>query len=272
LDTDTSISFTPIDTPYVTLRDIQSGERTFYAWAVDESNALSDSISHTWWVEGVISDILLVDDELGSGASLFYKEILESMGLTCNLWRIEDGLPYSPFDVSITINELGFNTIIWYTGKKISHLPDAQKPIERYLDDNKKLLLIGASIVNAFYHPDMPSVFPYRYLGINTSTIILDKVIRNGYIIEKDTLIEGYPDSLQATAIIDKIDTFEEREGAKVIYRSPIFKEEKLGIAVRCPAQNPNLVFFSVPLDKLNGLGNARDVVRYVLEEEFGLH
>lgn len=272
LDTDISRSFIPVDTPYVTLRDITLGERTFYAWAVDESNALSDSISYTWWVEEIVSDILIVDDEPGAGAGLFYKEIMESLGLNYNLWRIEDALPYSPFDAEITINELGFTTIIWYTGRDICHLSDAQKPMERYLDDGKNLLLVSPSVLNGFYDPEIPSPFPDNYLGVDLATVIWDKLIPIGSIISRDTLISGYPDSLKVSSFISKFDAFEAVEGTEVIYRlseSGLW-EGRLGVAVRHPAQNPNLLFFSVPLDKLNGLGNAGDVVRYVLEDEFG--
>ncbi len=272
LDTDISRSFIPVDTPYVTLRDITLGERTFYAWAVDESNALSDSISYTWWVEEIVSDILIVDDEPGAGAGLFYKEIMESLGLNYNLWRIEDALPYSPFDVEITINELGFTTIIWYTGRDVSHLPDAQKPVERYLDDGKNFLLVSPSVLNGFYDPEIPSPFPDNYLGVDLATVIWDKLIPIGSIISRDTLISGYPDSLKVSSFISKFDAFEAVEGTEVIYRlseSGLW-EGRLGVAVRHPAQNPNCVFFSIPIDKLNGLGNAGDVVRYVLKEEFG--
>ncbi|OYD15588.1 hypothetical protein CH333_05285 [candidate division WOR-3 bacterium JGI_Cruoil_03_44_89] len=276
LDTDVSMSFIPADTPYVTLRDVMPGERTFFACAVDESNALSDTISHTWWVEQIVSDILLVDDEPGVGAGPFYGDIMESMGLLYNLWRVDDGLPYSPFDVDIMINELGFNTIIWYTGRDICHLSDAQKPIERYLDDGKNLFLVSSSALNAFYYNvDIPSAFVYNYLGVDTSTLTedyMDNLLPLNYILYRDSLVAGYPDSLEVSTFISKFDAFEASEEGEVIYRLPEsgLWEGKPGVAVKSPAQNPNLVFFSVPIDKLNGLGNAGDVVRYVLEEEFG--
>lgn len=273
LDTDISRSFIPADSPYVTLKDIPPGERTFYAWAVDESNALSDSISYTWWVEEIVSDILIVDDEPGAGAGLFYKEIMESLGLDYNLWKVERGLPYSPFDVDITINELGFTTIIWYTGKDVSHLPDAQKPIERYLDDGKNLLLVSPSLLNGFYDPEIPSPFPDNYLGVDLATVIWDKLIPMGSIISRDTLVSGYPDSLKVSSFISKFDAFETTEEAEAIYRLPEtgWWEGRPCVAVRHPAQNPNCVFFSIPIDKLNGLINAEDVVKYVLTEEFGV-
>ncbi|MEA3431873.1 MAG: hypothetical protein U9R01_04225 [candidate division WOR-3 bacterium] len=273
LDTEMSLSFIPADIPYVTLRDIAPGERTFYAWAVDESNALSDSISYTWWVEEIISDILIVDDEPGAGAGLFYKETMESLGLNYNLWKIEDALPYSPFDVDITINELGFTTMIWYTGRDISHLPDAQKPVEKYLDNGKNLLLVSPSVLNGFYDPEIPSPFPDNYLGVDLATVVWDKLIPIGSIISRDTLVTGYPDSLKVSSFISRFDAFETTEEAEAIYRLPEtgWWEGRPCVAVRHPAQNPNRIFFSIPIDKLNGLGNGEDVVRYVLREEFGV-
>jgi hypothetical protein len=253
------------------LRDITPGKRTFFAWAVDESKALSDSISYTWWVEQVVSDILLVDDEPGVGAGPFYGDIMESMGLLYNLWRVDDRLPYSPFDVNITINELGFTTIIWYTGRDISHLPDAQKPIEKYLDDGKNLFLVSASVLNGFYDPEIPSPFPYNYLGIDSATVVWDKLIPVDSIISSN--ITGYPASLKVSTFTSKFDAFEATDVAEIIYRLPEsgFWEGRPGVAVRCPTDNPNLVFFSIPIDRLNGFGNAADVVRYVLEKEFGV-
>ncbi|PIS24479.1 MAG: hypothetical protein COT45_04315, partial [bacterium (Candidatus Stahlbacteria) CG08_land_8_20_14_0_20_40_26] len=250
LDTDISRSFIPADIPYVTLRDITPGERTFYAWAVDESNALSDSISYTWWVEGIVSDILLVDDEPGAGARPFYRDIIESMGLTYNLWRVEDGLPYSPFDVDITINELGFNTIIWYTGDDICHLSDAQKPVERFLDDEKTLFLVSPSALNNLYfNVAIPSAFVYNYLGVDTSTLTedyMDIVLPPGYVISRDTLVTGYPDSLMMSVpIISMFDAFETTEEAAALYRLPETGrwEGRPCVAVRHPAHNPNCVF-----------------------------
>ncbi|MCK4595620.1 hypothetical protein KAT73_02470 [candidate division WOR-3 bacterium] len=276
LDTDVSMSFIHVDTPYVTLRDVIPSERTFFAWAVDESNAISDSISHTWWVEEVVSDILLVDEEPGAGARLFYKGILESMGLTYNLWRVEDALPYSPFDVDITVNELGFNTIIWFTGRDESQISHIQMTLEKYLDDDKKLFLVSHAVLSSFYDPEIPSPFLYNYLGIDTAALnvdLIDNILPLGYTIYRDSLIDGYPDSLNVSAFISKFDAFEVNDKAEVIYRLPEsgLWEGRPGIAVRCPAQEPNLIFFSVPINKINGFGNASDVVRYVLEEEFGL-
>ncbi|MCK4328696.1 hypothetical protein KAX02_02520 [candidate division WOR-3 bacterium] len=273
LDTDVSMNFIPIDTPYITLRDIQTDERTFFAWAVDESNAISDSISHTWCVEEVVSNILLVDEEPGTGARLFYIGILESIGLTYNLWRIEDALPYSPFDVDITVNELGFNTIIWFTGRDVSQIPHVQMTIEKYLDDGKNLLLVSPSVLNGFYDPEIPSLFPHNYLCVDSATVVWDKFIPADSIISRDTLITGYPEMLEVSTFISRFDAFEAIEGAEIIYRLPEsgLWEGTPGVAVRCPAQNVNLVFFSIQIDKLNGMGNAGEVVGYVLENEFGL-
>lgn len=271
LDTDTMLRFTPSDTPYVTLRDIEPGQRTFIVWAVDISNARSDSISHTWWVKPVLSDLLVVDDDPDNQADRFYLDALESMGYTPNVWRIEDGLPYSPIDVDIIINELGFNKILWYTGKDISHLSEAQKPIERYLNAGKKLLLISSATLNAFYDPEIPSPFPYDYLGVDTATVVWDKLIPAGTVIRRDTNVTGYPDSLKVSIFLSRFDAFEAQPQAEIIYRLPEsgLWEGTPGVAVRYPVDNPIVIFFSMPLHRLNGFNNAINVINYIFEHEF---
>jgi len=240
LDTDVSMSFIPIDTPYVTLRDVQPGERTFIAWAVDESNSISDSITYDWIVEEVISDILLVDEEPGRGARVFYQGILESMGLDFNLWRVEDALPYSPFDVDITINELGFSTIIWYTGRDECRIPHVQKTIEEYLDDGNKLFLASHAVLSNFYDPYIPSPFLYNYMGIDTSALtidLIDNILPMGSILYRDSLIGGYPDSIKVSTFVSKFDAFEPNENAEIIYR--LQESGKTGCSCESSRRNP---------------------------------
>ncbi|PIP11580.1 MAG: hypothetical protein COX49_10310 [bacterium (Candidatus Stahlbacteria) CG23_combo_of_CG06-09_8_20_14_all_40_9] len=150
-------------------------------------------------------------------------------------------------------------------------MPDAQKPVEGYLYNGKNLLLVSPSVLNGFYDPEIPSPFPDKYLGVDLATVVWDKLIPVGSIISRDTLMTGYPDTLKVSSFISRFDAFETTEEAAAIYRLPEtgWWEGRPCVAVRHPAHNPNCVFFSMPIDKLNGLGNAEDVVRYVLQEEF---
>jgi len=267
---DTVIHFIERDTGYVTIRNIPEGERTITVWAVDESHALSDSITHTWYVIPVVGDILFLDDNTSSQADNFYRQIMDNNFFgQYTYYRIEYGLPYSPFDVNAIINELGFNYIIWYTGDDYEHFSYAQKYIETYLSNHKKLFLISPACLNSFYNPENPSPFMSQFLGVDTVTA-WDKFILKGYNILPQA--SGYDTLEVQLSLISKFDGFEVTPDATPLYRLPDFTawQGNPVCALKKPDQNPDLVFFSIQFHALDGRGNAESIFLHILRDELG--
>jgi hypothetical protein len=265
-DPDTLGNFVDASQTHITIYDIQPGERIFTVRALDEAGALSPPLQDTFYVKEVVGDILLVDDEIGDDGGSFYRNFLENQGFLYSEWRIEYGLPYSSQDVYTIINELGFNTIIWYTGDS-SHFSGAQGALTKYLDDGKNLLLISPSIL------DLPlSDFNRNYLHVGELTQPERFLIPIWPLIAQ---VSPYPDTLTlSVSIIAHVDGFEPDSLSEALYRcyeSTVW--DSAAVALRYPkeSENANLIFFSIPLHMVNGLDNIDDLLYHILTEEFGI-
>ncbi|MDI6851210.1 MAG: hypothetical protein QMD82_04665 [bacterium] len=269
---DTVMHFVGIDSASVFLTDLPEGERTIYLCAVDESYALSDTVSHTWYVKPKVGDILLIDDANDSQADLFYFNFLEGYypgGYT--VYRVENGLPYSSLDVDYMINGLGFKLIIWYTADQSEHFSAALPSFTRYIDNGNKLILISPQILDVLLNPAFtPSPFAKDYLGVDSVTAWNKLLLRNEklYPMESgyDTLSCGFP-------IISRFDGFSADSNSKVLYTLPTISSRWSGnpsVIIACPSSTPKVVFSSIQFHSLNGLENAYDVLFEMITDELG--
>ncbi len=285
LDTDTTWNI--IDdgaVGHITIRDIQPGERTFTVKAFDEAGAVSpDSATYTWYVKPVRGHILLVDDESGDNAGRFYRQILDSLGLDTtqySIWGVEHGLPYSPYDISAIVNDLGFDVIIWYTGNLDNHITGVQGALATYIDNGKKLFLISQNIIN---QRSTSNMFVKQYLHVDTLIAVDKNLFPSGNPVYPESLIvgciEGYPDTLSATTIVPYIDAFEPDSMADAIYRLTEAHDTTAlwpgtpAVAVRYPKVengSAQVIFFSLQLDKMDKRHNIYELFRHVLRDEFG--
>lgn len=279
LDTETTWHLLPPESTSVTILGIEPGERTFVLRAVDEAQALSDSITHTWTVLPARGRVLLVKDDLGEAQAPFYREVLEGLGIEYTEWHVGRGLPFAFRDVYHTLNSLGFEVVLWFTGDS-SHAVAAELALEDYLSAGNKLLLVDPHLLDPMVVDPQSSPFPRNVLGVDTV------VAPNKFLIQNAPIpggYPGYPDTLYISApILSRFDGFyvDTALSAPLYFLpdsavSPIPPQwpPQTAVALRSPKNAPqaNLVFFSIPLSGLNGQERARDALIHILRSEFGL-
>jgi len=269
---DTVMHFVGKDSASVFLTNIPEGHRTIYLWAVDESYALSDTVSHTWYVKPKVGDILLIDDANVTQADQFYTTFLDGYYPgNYTVYRVENGLPYSSLDVDYMINEMGFRLIIWYTADQTEHFSPALPSFTRYIDNGKKLMLISPQILDVLLNPAFtPSPFARNYLGVDTVVAWNKLLLRNEKLypmaVGYDTLNCGSP-------IISRFDGFLAEQNSKVLYVLPTVPSRWPGnppVIITYPSSNPKVIFSSIQLHALNGRGNAFTILHKMISEELG--
>ncbi len=274
---DTLWYFVSKDSASVFLTNIEPGERTIYLIAVDESYTASDTVSHSWYVKPVHGRILLIDDAkagnfpTGTQPDLFFLNFLDNYfgSNSYTVFRVENGLPYSFFDVDYMINNLGFELIIWYTGDQTEHFSNAINSFTTFLDSGKKLVLISPAVMNVLLNPSFtPSPFARNYMGVD-SVVAWDKILlRNEKLWPQST---SY-DTLQCSApIISRFDGLKVLSSAKVLYVLPTIPARWSGnppCIIVNPSTNPQMVFSSIQFYALNGRNNAEAMLYRMITEE----
>ncbi len=267
---DTVMHFVTVDSASVFLTNLHEGERTIYLWAIDESYALSDTASHTWFVKPKVGDILLIDDANDPQADLFYLNFLEGYySGNYTVYRVENGLPYSSLDVDYMINGLGFNLIIWYTADQSEHFSPTLPSFTRYIDNGKKLILISPQVLDVLLNPAFtPSPFAKNYLGVDSVIAWNKLLLRNEKLYPAET---GYDTLSCGLPIISRFDGFSPNSNSKILYTLPTISSRWSGnppVIIAYPSSTPKVIFSSIQYHALNGLGNAYDVLNRIIREE----
>jgi hypothetical protein len=253
----------------VTLTDIEPGDRTFFLLARDNAGALSDTltfprIGESWHVKAAEGQILLVDDEPEDEADATYRDFLDGSGYLYSVWNVETGLPYSSADVNEVLNNMGFTTVLWYTGRDEGHVSGAEGPLSAYTGSSSNHLMIVSSSVL----PETTSIFVEDILHVDTLTAPNTSLPPS---FQAEPQLAGYPDLESEGA--DRIDGFEPDTLAEALYRledSPLW-DGNPAVALRYPTGGPaTLILFSIPLHKMNGQGNVQDLLDKIIREEFG--
>lgn len=254
--------FVPVDSTHITITNLPPGPDTVYFWAVDENSAVSDTIADTIFVKPINGSILLVDDDPDVTADEFYTRILDSLGVTYTIWKIDRGLPYSPIDQRYIISNLGFNLIIWYTGETSSHVKDVYGYLTEYLDNGHKLFLSGSGV---FIDLDS-TLFVRNYMHIDS--LIPDKTILPSHPVFRVVDDMLYPDTLMTLTIIPRVDVFTVESPATIVYETQVLGiDDPVGVMLKYPADNPDIIVFSLKIHKLGGdLGQLFD---HILRDEF---
>ncbi|MCS7244999.1 MAG: hypothetical protein N2504_04165 [candidate division WOR-3 bacterium] len=187
-----------IDTPYerITLKNFQSGNRRVYFKAFDENGGISDSISYGFYVIEKMGDILVVDDDISYDGS-FYRNLLNINGYLYTYWNADRKYPYSVFDVNAIVNELGFNTIIWFSGENKSNIRKSYVAFQNYLNSNKKLVIISGHFIDAMRDTIYGGYLSFlkNYAGVD-SVYYLNKV----YLSRMSLISDNYPSPLKSNS------------------------------------------------------------------------
>ncbi len=260
LDTDSQPQILDPAQTSITLYDIPPGERTVYIQAFDEAGALSDTLRHTWFVQPVVGQVLLVDDDPETASDQFYRDFFDSQGIPYSVWKVWDGLPPSPIDINAVINELGFTTILWYTGTE-TQLEGATVPLTDFIQDSShKLILTGKSVLLV-----SQEYFTHNVLHVDTVTAWNTIILPITPLIAQ---VPGIPDTLTLSApILDRVDGFEPDSLAEALYRfTETAPAGPAALALRYPAGDQARLFvFTFPLDQMNGNGNIPQLLFTIL-------
>ncbi len=270
--------FIPAETSFVTIRNIEPGERTFVVKAIDETGVIStDSACYTWYVKPAQGHLLVVDDSDEPADDRFYLDIIEQMGVEYSIWKLDVRVPYSPYDIDGVINEMGFDVIVWFTGTEFSRFWNEHsgyslvQSLERFLDNGHKLLLISEATAMTVGDTIEELDALLRLLHVDTLTLR-----EAPFLLPTQSVYSvnpNYPDSLSVSELLRRFEGFEPDSLAEAIYRLPDNFEGQPAVGLRYPAnsENAQLVFFSVALRKLNRNNQIATVFNYILFNEFGL-
>ncbi|MEO0273446.1 MAG: hypothetical protein ABIM30_10275 [candidate division WOR-3 bacterium] len=262
--------YVPIDSACVFLVNIPSGDRTIYLKAIDESYAVSEAVSHSWFVKPVRGRVLLIDDSNVSQADGFYINFLETFFPDdYTVYSVEKGLPYSFLDLNYMINNLGFSLVIWYTADQSEHFSSTLNIFTTYLESGKKLVLISPAVLDVLMNPAFtPSPFVRDYMGVDSVTAWNKMLIRNEKLYpvlsDYDTLSCNLP-------IISRFDGFKPADFAKALYNLPTIPARWQGnptCIVVAPSQSPKVAFISIQYHALDGLSNAGRILLKIIRDE----
>lgn len=234
----------------------------------------------TWYVREPRGRVLLIDDYPSSildnqQAAEFYQGALDSpaVGNYSKLDIKTSAGANLPKIVSMFTETLKlFPCIVWYAYRGNSTTDNAnfdlaQQTLPFYLVAGGKIFFSTGfpnnidqqgSIVN-FAPVDSVTNF-FANVTFQTQVIVVDN---------------NYPVLEAASPSPDNVRGIKYRNGTPVIYNVPFnppYDTTKLTVCIKDAVVNPKVFFLSVPLNRMNGNGNAVFFIRKVLGSDFGIY
>lgn len=277
---------TSVSTPYSTkLPGFRlNNTNRIYVYAEDIAGGKSSTISMpsvsgsgTWFVKKPIGNILIIDDySTNDNASLFYKQMMDSLGLTgkYDIWDIKLGKTTStpalllPKFISPQFSETLklFKYVIWYTDNDPTTEP-AQISIRNYVNTGGKVLfsmvfpqLFDQRGLSDFLPIDSLSPSPISVLPKNTKLNPVESGITNNYpLLAID----------ESNTPVARIRTYYPNpQTAKVLYSLDLTGQPIVGFK----SSDSKIIYLGVLLHRSNGNPfNAKQFLNKVLFEEFGV-
>jgi hypothetical protein len=218
---------------------------------------------------------LIVDDDNTYDGS-FYKSTLSSNGFVYTYWNASSHFPYSPYDINGIINDMGFNTIVWFSSESQSHFKMAYNYFQSYLNSNNKLIIISGNFINSLRDTIYGGYFSFlkTYGGVD-SVYYLDKV----YLSRMKLVSANYSSPLQSGSLISYLDGVLIDNSSTEIYhledtqcdnftwnRNPQTGNCDLPIPILAWKKS-KLYIFTFPLHKFNSNTNNSQVLIQILNE-----
>lgn len=253
-----------------------NGNNQFYIRAKDKGGLFSEvDSSKTFLVQAQKSDIILID---GVGTNprpiQLYGPIMD---------QLYGGYDYLDFTIASNFPKMTLTLewwlqlhkeIFWYapsTVTQLDYIERSEAVIQNSLNNGKKFLF---SIPVPKTLSSTSAI--YRFSPIDSLTIQKDAFMLNTG--------EAYPDGVYATnypifkntgpGLISQISPFYPKASAKVMYRADLTSgsgnwNDSTIIAAKLlsPQNKTNLIFFVIPLDKLNGNANLVQFFQAVKDE-----
>ncbi len=256
----------------------------FYIRVVDNSGARSPyAASAPFFIKRVQSDILLVNAYASGFQAVesFYTQQLKAIGIdrmdTLRIFEQKAGEYVNRSPDNLTQGRVFglFDYIVWFGSNAQESFSLAQKSTAGFFNRGGKMMM-AMYISSSFDEQSQFLEFTPVQSLVNPedTTIMLDI---------NDTLmpmLPGYP-PLASTAIVGVVKPIVPEIGSEIAYTAPLLARDKNGtlspwtgirnvMVMRRQQGVPNFFISSLELQKLNGLGNADELFRKVLIDEFG--
>lgn len=238
--------------------------------------------NRTWFVRAKVGKILLINDfpitTGNSQAVQFYKSALD------------DTIPFSQYSyLNIKINNGGnipkiinpmfiealklFECVIWF-GSRVpgsannTNFDLAQQTLPYYL-------VAGGKVLFTTGFPDdinsQGNIINFAPIDSLTNFVITNPIAGD------ETLVfdNNYPVLQIGGGFLERVRGIKFRQGTPIIYKLPYntpYDTAKMTIAIKDATSNPKVLFLSVPLNAMNGNGNAAYFIRKVLGFDFGIN
>ncbi len=288
----------------LTENELTEGYHTFYVKALDIANAESniimfpdlndDEVPNKWYVKEPKGNVLLIDDfaqdQINKTTQKFYTDILDEILGTddkYSVWEIgstfgnnavnrQNALPYSPVDVEANLNY--FDKVIWFSFLGKPHITDAGLSITKYIKNGGNIFIANGneqSPDTTWLFTDIDSTFrlnPSGRLFPGTEVMAnfnVDSSKNSSLMLTTGKLIGN-----RVSALVPG-----NEPGTKAIYNMvhpdsthlavPYKDTPAVGLLFAPDYMEGKSIYFSLPLHFCDGKENVKDVLNYILNEEF---
>jgi len=282
----------------ITLTGLAPGSHRFFLKARDIAGAESEIISfpdpedeqtpNNWVVKEPLGDVLLVNDyaldQTNYVTQTYYENLLKNIvgESGYSVWEIgtsktpvinpENSLPYATADIKANLDY--FKKVIWFSHLGRPNLSAAGLSLTKYIAAGGNIFITNGNEEipdTTWTFTQIDSVFRLNpggrlLAGVKVlSALSQDSVENTSLNLEVGRLIGN-----RVSALIPGKD-------AEVVFRMEADSTASVSVpykgsppvGIRYSVGKGKSIYFSLPLNYCDGLGNVEDLLRYILEEEF---
>jgi hypothetical protein len=281
----------------ITLTDIAPGEHRFFIKAEDIAGAQSEVISfpdpndndtpNTWIVKEPVGDVLLIDDFAQDQNTKTTQKVYEAMLKNIvgdqgySIWEIgtsrtpvinpQNSLPYATVDVKANLNY--FKKVVWFSHLGRPNLSLAGLSLTQYIASGGKVFITNGNEEipdTSWTFTDIDSVFRLNpggrlFAGVNVLASLTNTEQDTSLNLQVGKLIGNRVSALVPGSQAEVVFRMEPDTAATVVV--PYTGTPVVGIRYKVGLGES--IYFSLPYNFCDGLGNMEDVLRFILLEEF---
>ncbi len=286
----------------LTENELIEGFHTFYVKARDIASATSktimypdlndDEVPNNWFVKVPVGNVLLIDDfaqdQLNKTTQSFYTDILKELESEngYSVWEIgstfganainrENALPYSTIDIEANMNY--FDKVIWFSHLGTPHISEAGLSITKYIKNGGRILISNGNENipdTTWTFTNIDSVYRLNPGGRLMPGLEIDAHFGNDDLNEQLTMKTGQLIGNRVSALIPgnedgttSVFTMIHPDSTEVAV--PYIGTPTVGIHYEPSYIQGESIYFSLPLHYCYGRDNVKEVLNYILNEEF---